>query len=98
MANRIASCNGGVKVGLGGRFAALCYREVHSESCKSQCNGGVKVAWGGTFAALCEGEVHSESWWVCGAVLGGSGKRIQRVANRWSVRSLVRELQIALSW
>ena len=41
-------CNGGVKVVLGGRFAALCI-----QSCKSNCNGGVKVALGGRFAALC---------------------------------------------
>ena len=43
-------CNGGVKVALGGRFAALCWGEVRSES--SHCNGGVKVALGGRFQPL----------------------------------------------
>ena len=38
---------------LSGGFAALCWREVNSESFKSHCNGGVKVALGGRFAALC---------------------------------------------
>ena len=46
-------CNGGVKVVLGGGFAALCWGEVHAQRCKSHCNGGVKVALGGRFAALC---------------------------------------------
>ena len=55
-------CNGGVKVALGGTFAALCLGEVELEnyanrivveSCKSHCNGGVKVASAGGFAALC---------------------------------------------
>ena len=45
-----SDCNGGVKVALGGGFAALClaFREF-----KSQCNGGVKLALGGRFVALC---------------------------------------------
>ena len=43
--------NGGVKVGVGGTFAGLCYGEVHSGSGKSPCNGGVKIGLGGRFAA-----------------------------------------------
>ena len=40
-----SQCRCGVKVALGGRFAALCQGAVHSGRCKSHCAGGVKVAW-----------------------------------------------------
>ena len=47
-------CNGGgVKVALGAGFAALCWGEMHAQSCKSHFNGGVKVALNCLFAALC---------------------------------------------
>ena len=62
-------CDGGVKVALGGRLAALCQGEVHAKSCNSHCNGGVKVALGGRF----------------GAVLGESACQELQIALLWVV-------------